>query len=449
LELPLRALSEAVEKSGVTGASFAYWDGGALHAAVAGVRNSVTRDPVTPDTAMHIGSISKLLNTVLMMQLVDDGLIALDDLVSRHLPELRLRDAAALSRITCAMLVNHTSGIDGDGLPDRGPDRERIVDAIERCAELGQVHAPGGGPSYCNIGTVIAGYLAQKLRDTSWYTLIKSRIYEPLGLQHSIADLTDLPRARHSIGDLTDPATGELVQTTRAFLPLSWAPAGATLMMSASDLVTFARTLLNGGVAPNGVRLLSAASAALMAAPTIAMIEPAGWQWGLGWMILPGGLLSHSGGGPGVASVLYAHPGSGRVLALLTNCDRHDALKPSIVDPILESWIGVQTPAPARKPDRIDPSVYAGSYENSLFRAQMGAEGDSVVARLVMKHRVYDTVTEKGFPQITLHPVSEHVFEGAALVPGLPNMGFHFVHPDANGRMQALGWMGRLLPRVA
>jgi len=58
-------------------------------------------------------------------------------------------------------------------LPDHGPDRERIEDAIARCAALDQVSPPGEVASYCNIGTVIAGYLAQKLRAQSWYTLVK------------------------------------------------------------------------------------------------------------------------------------------------------------------------------------------------------------------------------------------------------------------------------------
>src|SRR2546426_5303273 len=104
-------LETARAATGVTGASFAYWDGKTLHTATAGLRNSVTGDPVTVDTVMHVGSITKVMNTTLMMQLVDEGKIALKDPVLKHLPELRLRDLQALKRITCAMLVNHTSGI--------------------------------------------------------------------------------------------------------------------------------------------------------------------------------------------------------------------------------------------------------------------------------------------------------------------------------------------------
>src|SRR5262249_44612454 len=147
-------------------------------------------------------------------------------------------------------------------------------------------------------------------------------IFEPLELRHSLADITELPRFRVSVGDQVDEG-GKLIQSTRPFLPLSFGPAGATTMMTAVDLVTFARALINGGVGVNGARILSEASASLMAKETTRFISPLTWRVGLGWMILPGGVLYHGGGGPGVSSVLYAHPESGRAFALLTNCSKH------------------------------------------------------------------------------------------------------------------------------
>lgn len=441
-------LETARAASGVTGASFAYWDGRTLHTAVAGLRNSVTGDPVTPDTIMHIGSITKLLNSVLMLQLVDEKQIALEDPVVKYLPEFRLRDMTALGRITCAMLMNHTSGIDGDILPDHGPDHERIVDAIARCAELGQLHAPGGGPSYSNVATVIAGHLVQTLRRTSWYTLVKSRIYEPLGMRHALADLTDLPRFRHSIGDLTDPTTGNLLQTTRPFLPLSFAPCGTTLMMTATDLVKFARTLLNGGVGPDGARILSSGATAQMVEPTAAIVQPAGRHWGLGWVLLPGGVLFHPGGGPGVCSALYAHPVSGHVLALLTNCDRWDALKPAILDPILESWTGIKERTRERQSTPVDPKPYEGVYENNVFRAEVVSRNSGLALRMIVKARVYDNLSVEARSATTLNPLGNDTFEGTAVLPGFPNEAFQFVHPDSRGRMQMLAFMFRLLART-
>lgn len=432
----------------VTGVSFAYWDGDSLHTAVAGVRNSVTGDPITTDTVMHIGSITKIANATLVMQLVDEGKIRLEDPVARHLPDLRLRDPRALEQLTCAMLLNHTSGIDCDVLPDYGPDQERIVDGIARIADAPQLHAPGGGPSYSNSGTVLAGYLVQKLRGESWYTSIKKRIYEPLEMRHAVADLTDLPRFRCSVGDVTDPPTGRPVQTTRPFLPLSFAPAGTTLMMSASDLVTLARAHMSNGLGANGMRILSTESATRMRHPTIAMAQPLGWQWGIGWMLLPGGVIYHGGGGPGVASVLYAHPASGRAFALLTNSDRWDALVPAIAEPILEAWTGLdQRPRP-RLAISVDPAPYTGTYQNALYRAEVIPRAGRIALRLSLRTPIYDNAPDHSYPDTPLHPLGEHMFEGVGALPGSPRSEFRFVQPGWDGKMQALGCIWRLLMRV-
>jgi CubicO group peptidase (beta-lactamase class C family) len=432
----------------VTGASFAYWDGKTLHTAVSGVRNSVTEDPVTVDTVMHIGSITKVMTATLLMQLVDEARISLDDPVHRHLPELRLRDTQALQDITCRMLVNHTSGIDGEWLPEYGPDQERIVDTIDRCAGLGQLYPPGEEASYCNIATVIAGYLVQKVRGTSWYTLIKTRIYEPLRMRHALVDPLDVPRYRASVGDLTDAATGKAVQTTRPFLSPSFAPAGSTQMATAADLLIFARALLNGGLGEGGGRIVSAASARRMMEPTAEFASVAGssLKVGLGWMISPGGVLRHGGGGPGVRSELCAHPASGRVAALLTNSDKGEALQAALLDPLVQSWTGLQpTKAPRRLTGPVDPGPYVGTYENNADRYMIAAREGGLALRTLDKLSTFDNSNPKR-PDTMLYPVGDDTFEGTRSDGS--NVALRFVRPDARGQMRFLATNEHLLARA-
>jgi CubicO group peptidase (beta-lactamase class C family) len=428
----------------VTGASFAYWDGDRMHQTVGGLRNSVTGDPVTLDTLMHIGSITKVLNAALFMQLVDDGLIDLDDPVTRHLPELRLGNPEALARITCRMLVNHTNGIDYDCPAYRDFDEQRVEDAIKDCASMPQIHSPGEATAYSNIGTVIAGYIAQKLRGEGWYSLIKSRIFEPLELRHSLADITEVPRFRVSVGDQVD-AEGKLVQSGRPFLPLSFGPAGATIMMTAVDLVTLARALINGGIGVNGVRILSEASAALMAKETTKFISPLTWHVGLGWMILPGGVLFHGGGGPGISSVLYAHPESGKAFALLTNCSKLGVFDARLIDPILESW-GAAVEPPKLLEGTFETSVYEGSFENQVYRFDVFREGDQFLARMSARLNFYETDNARA-PVFQLARVGDHLFQVSLNGVVLP-FPLAFVNPDATGKMQQLGAMARIFSRV-
>jgi CubicO group peptidase (beta-lactamase class C family) len=444
-----RSLELARAAAGVTGASFAYYDGKTLHTAVAGMRNSVTRDPVTVDTVMHTGSITKVMNATLVMQLVDEGKIALDDPVPKHLPEFRLRDMQALQLITCRMLLNHTSGIDGEWLPEFGPDQERIVDTIHRCADLGQLFAPGEEVSYNNVATVVAGYLAQKLRHESWYTLVKSRIYEPLGMQHSLVYPLEVPRFRASIGDLTDAATGELVQTKRPFLAPSFAPAGSTQMATAMDLVTFARALMNGGVGTNGNRILSAESAKRMMEPTAEFV-PIGAsadKVGLGWMILPGDVVGHGGGGPGVRANLFAHPASGRAVALLTNCDKGAALISAFLDPILQSWTGIKPSIPQTTIGPVDPAPYVGIYENNVDRYIISSIDGGLALRIIDKIGTFDN-SDQEVPATSLFPVGNDTFEGKAGRPGGADMAIRFVRPGPDGQMKFLATAFHLLARV-
>lgn len=444
-------LVSGVARLDLAGASFAYWDGHTFHRAVAGVRNSVTGDPVTFDTVMHIGSITKVLNAVLLMQLVDERVVSLEDSVLEHLPQLRLRDQGALETITCEMLLNHTSGIDGDWLPECGPDRERIVDVIDRSADLGQLFRPGERTSYCNIATVIAGYLTATLRGESWYTLAKRRIFEPLGMRHALADVADALRFRCSIGDLTDPQTGRRVQSTRAFLSPGFAPAGSTLMTSATDLVTFARTLLGSGTRSDGFRLLSADAVARMATQTGSFAAPANRAAGLGWMIAPGGVLTHGGVGPGVNSVLYAHPASGRVASLLTNSDRGAVLAAAVMDPIVESWTGIRRAPIEPTPDAIDAKLYAGAYESNLQRIEVFPRDGQLLMRASLKVDLYDNSpygAARTKPLCKLSPMGEHAFLAEPLLPGGPRPDLKFVERDARGQMRFLGIGYRLLARV-
>lgn len=443
-------LTSGIATFDLAGASFAYWDGRLLHRAVAGVRNSVTGDPVTFDTVMHIGSITKVINAVLLMQLVDEGVVSLDDPVLKHLPGWRLRDRGALEAITCEMLLNHTSGIDGDWLPECGPDRERIVDVVDRSADLGQLFRPGERTSYCNIATVIAGHLTQTLRGKSWYTLVKRRIFEPLGMRHSLVEVADAPRFRCSIGDLTDPQTGRRVQSTRAYLSPGFAPAGSTLMTSATDLVHFTRSLLGSGTRSDGFRLLSERATARMAKAGGAFASPA-YGAGLGWMLAPGGILRHSGVGPGVNSVLYAHPASGCVACLLTNTDRGAVLASALMDPIVESWTGIRTPPPQLKSEPFDTTVYAGAYESNLQRIEVFPCDGELLMRMEVKMDLYDNSPygpERTKPISKLSPLGEHAFLAEPLLPGGPRPELKFVERPPLRGMRFLGVGHRLLPRL-
>src|SRR5262249_43928224 len=161
------------------------------------------------------------------------------------------------------------------------------------------VHDPGAEFSYCNGGFVIAGYLVQRLTRTSWYDLVRDRIYTPLGMHHSVTLPEEALLHRTSVGHFLDPKTLVPVRTSRCLLPLGFSPGGTTLMMSASDLLTFAQTHIHDGICVNGARILSEQSARSMRRQTVCCRKPAFAQGvGLAWMLFTDGGLGHGGGAP-------------------------------------------------------------------------------------------------------------------------------------------------------
>ncbi|MEZ4587999.1 MAG: serine hydrolase domain-containing protein [Gemmatimonadales bacterium] len=440
-------LAAAIEKHRVPGASAAVYRDGRWEIAAAGVTNVTTGVEVTPETVMHIGSITKVINATLIMQLVDEGRIQLESPLKRYLPDFRVADADATERITVEMLLNHTSGIDGELFPDAGPDRERVADAIPRIARQGQLHAPGAELSYCNAAVVLAGYLAERLLDTSWYTLIEERIFAPLELPHAVVQPADALLHRASVGHFLDPATGTNTRTGFAFLPVSFAPAGATAMLSARDLGVFALTHLNDGLAPNGHRLLSAESARRMRRQTAAWRGVGFGGIGLGWITLGGGIVGHTGGGPGIVSSVYADPERKSLVVVLTNAAHGGATLNEISVPLFEAAgaepLGLDAVALAKQAtdDPVDPAPYAGSYETIASATRIVPHGNGIAARLRSKARYYDNISLEETPPVPLRPIRDGHF---ALGPSVVT----FLNPDARGRMQHLASGGRLLKRM-
>jgi CubicO group peptidase (beta-lactamase class C family) len=440
-----RRLAASIERHKVPGASAAVFRDGQWEVAAAGVTNVTTGVDVTPETVMHIGSITKVLTATLVMQLVDEARVELAAPLKRYVPDFHVADRDATERITVEMLLNHTSGIDGEYFPDGGPDAQRIEDAVPLIARQGQIHAPGAELSYCNAGAVLAGYMVQRLLGRSWYTLVEERIFEPLELRHSVVQPANALLHRASVGHyLNDDGTH--TRTSFAFLNPSFAPAGTTAMLSATDLATFAWALMNEGVGANGHRLLSATSARGMHRQSAAWRGVGGGGFGLGWMTMDNGVVGHDGGGPGIVSWLYADPAAKTVAAVLTNA-AHGSVADEITAPLYEA-AGARPPG-AEYDDlekqatdaRVDPRPYVGQYESVSLALRVVPYDDGIALRLRGKVRFYETDVLEESPPMPLRPIRDGLFTtGQGFVT--------FLNPGADGQAQHLAARRRLYRRT-
>lgn len=452
-----KRLEAALEKHKGVGASASIYHEGRQIAAAAGLANNVSGVEMTRDTVAHIGSITKIFNTSLLMQLVDEGRVSLDDPVTRHLPELKLGDPQALAAINLRMLVNHSSGIDGELVAEQGHDQETIAAAIPRFASMGQIHPPGRDCSYCNTATVIAGYLCQKLTGKSWYDLVKERIFKPLQLEHAAALPEDALLHRASVGHFANKETGKNVRTSFAFLPLSFAPAGATLMLSATDLVTFARAHINDGVGPNGARVLSEESARLMRAQTTRYQGPGfSLGFGLGWMLYDDQSFGHGGGGPGILSWLIAHAEKDFCMAVLTNVEHGMSIIQEVLAPYVEP-LGLKTYGSdlktlAKRPEvRVeDPAKVLGQFESCMMVTEVMEHEGGFAMRSKAKQAVYDSSDMDWLPPVPIKFVAQDTFVPASQAGPMPlPTAYRLVNPAEDGRPEHLAGGGRLYKRVA
>jgi CubicO group peptidase (beta-lactamase class C family) len=438
-------LAASIEKHKVPGASAAVFRAGQWELASAGMTNVTTGVDVTAETVMHIGSITKVLNATLVMQLVDEGRVELAAPLKRYLPDFQLADRDAAASITVEMLLNHTCGIDGEFFPDAGPDADRIEDVIPRIARQGQIHAPGAELSYCNSGAVLAGYLVQRLLGTSWYALVEERVFKPLDLRHSVVRPADALLHRATIGHFLNK-DGTNIRTSFAFLNPSFAPAGTTAMLSAKDLATIALALVSGGVGTNGRRLLSAASARRMQQQTAAWRGAGGGGFGLGWMTFDKGILGHDGGGPGIVSWLHADPVGKTVAAVLTNAAHGGSVVDEITAPLYEAAGATTLAAEYDELEKqatdtpVDPRPYVGQYESVALALRVIPQGKGIALRVRGKVRFYETDTLEESPPAPLRLIRDGLFTtGQGFVT--------FLNPGTDGRMQHLGSRKRLHKR--
>ena len=243
-----------------------------------------TQQPATADSLFQIGSITKVWTATVVMQLVDEGRLTLETPVVEVLPDLHLSDADVTRAVTVRHLLTHTSGIDGDVFTDAGRGDDCLERYVALLADVAQNHPLGVTWSYCNSGYSILGRIIERLTEKSWDAALRERLFTPLGLDHTVT----LPEEALLFGTAVGHVEGEDQQQKVApvwTLPRAVGPAGL-ITARAADVLAFARMHLAAGLAPDGSRILSEASAVAMAAHQVDLPEKhlLGDSWGLGWI---------------------------------------------------------------------------------------------------------------------------------------------------------------------
>jgi D-alanyl-D-alanine carboxypeptidase len=284
-----------------------------LHADFYGSANRETGEAVTPETLFQIGSISKSFTSILLLQLQEQGLLDINDPVTKYLPWFEIQ--SEFSPITLRHLMSHSAGI------VRGSDE--TVSPFTEAWNLRYTRAtapPGEMFFYSNSGYKVLGLVIQTLLNQDIATIHRQRIFTPLGMDATLADIRTSERARLAVGygpffdDRPISPGGRLAPATW----LESESADGSICTTPEDMCRYVRALLQ-----RGKNLLSPESFTELIHPIIATDDGLhGEKYGLGLVVetIDGHrIISHSGGTVGFAADMIIDLDAGLGVIVLTN----------------------------------------------------------------------------------------------------------------------------------
>jgi CubicO group peptidase (beta-lactamase class C family) len=247
-----------------------------------------------PNVQYRIGSITKTLTAVLVLQCRDEGLLSLNDAVGKHLPGIAFGDR------TVRHLLAHSGGMNAE---PEGPwwERNPGVSFDELAASMDESHATGPADRrhhYSNLGYALLGELVARLRGESWLDVVQERILDPLEMRRT----SYFPFGAAAQGYSVHPFSGQLIEEP-AYDSGAMAPAGQ-LWSTIEDLATYA----NFWIDPVS-EVLSRDTVDEMSAPAAAdPREALTASYGLGLRLIaddPYLLFGHTGSMPGFLAGLF------------------------------------------------------------------------------------------------------------------------------------------------
>jgi CubicO group peptidase (beta-lactamase class C family) len=269
-----------------------------VHTALSGQMDIERGKPMREDAIFRIYSMSKPITAVALMMLVEEGLIGLDDTVHSHIPAWKdlgvyasgmpslLADAPP-SFITTPTsrpmkvvdLAIHTSGlsygfmmrsaVDAAYRKAKVTDRQTaggLSEMIDQLAKIPLDFSPGTAWNY-SVAIDVLGYLVEKLSGMTFGEFLRTRLFEPLGMNDTAfyvpSDKTERftscyqPEGKGAGLKLQDDARESTYAT-----PPKLESGGGGLVSTAHDYLRFCRMMLSGG-SLDGVQILSPKTVAL------------------------------------------------------------------------------------------------------------------------------------------------------------------------------------------
>jgi CubicO group peptidase (beta-lactamase class C family) len=401
LDAKLAAIEKAVEegrqKRGIPGLSLVIVkDDRVIYMKGLGYRDFEHKVPVTPDTLFAIGSSTKAFTAMLVAMGADEGKISLDDSPKKFLSYFKLQDPEADAKITVRDLLSHSSGLNRTDLAwiTGVLNREEVIRVAGQAKPTAKLREKW---QYQNVMYSAAGECVAKAENSTWESLIKERIFKPLGMRASNLNVPDTLRSPdHSNGYNYDEDTKETRELPMRDFP-QVAAAGA-INSNARDMAQWLRLMLGGG-AFEGKRLVSEHSFAELVKPQMKI--GGNVNYGLGWMLREWHghkVAEHGGNIDGFNAQVALMPDQHLGFVMLTNVSA-STLPTAAMEVVWSNLVG--------DPDAPKPDTATGA---SSVRVEEEAGSYLLAeANMTMEFAVKDgrlTMSVPGQPTYTLEPVA-------------------------------------------
>ncbi len=202
----------------------------------------------SPQTPFAIGSLSKSLTALAVMQLVEAGKIDLDAPVQRYLPWFCVADPGASARMTVRHLLNQTSGLPGSAGETVPADFDDSPDAAERQARtLSNVvltRPVGSAFEYSNANYQLLGLIVEAASGEPFPDYVQQHILTPLAMSHSYTTQAEAKQNGLAVGHQF--LFGMPVAAPELPIPPATL-AGGGLIACAEDMARYLIAHLNGG----------------------------------------------------------------------------------------------------------------------------------------------------------------------------------------------------------
>ena len=290
-----------------------------------GQRDVAAALPMTADTVMPIGSITKTFTALALGMLVDEGKLSWDTPVINYIPTLKLSSDLLTQNVTVRDLMCHRTGVPKYDLQaiycvmEDGAEMVRSLEYLETNAAFRTKL------QYSNQMVSLAGYLVEVITGTPYQEFVRERIFTPLGMESTDFEVDSLPKYEKTSKGYVF-ANGTFIEPPYMHLG-AFAPSGA-IVSTASDMSKYALFHLRGGVV-DGSRLISEESLREMHSPQV-IGTPYFWnfeefqstEYGLGWFtdIYRGvKMIGHGGNTNGFSAQMTLLPAQNAAIVALSN----------------------------------------------------------------------------------------------------------------------------------